>query len=150
MNHQNFTTRILVDQTPAEAFEAITNVRGWWSEVIEGGTERLNDEFTYHYQDIHRCTMRLVEVVPNERVVWLVVENYFNFTKDSKEWTGNKISFEISIKNNQTEIKFTHWGLEPAYECYPICHDSWTKYINGSLFSLITTGKGQPNGKETA
>ncbi|WP_316839495.1 SRPBCC domain-containing protein [Pedobacter gandavensis] len=148
MSNHNFTTTILVEQTPAEAFEAITNVRGWWSQEIEGGTERLNDEFTYHYQDIHRCKMKLIEVVPEERVVWKVLENYFNFTEDAKEWTGNKISFEISIKDNQTEIKFTHWGLAPSYECYQICFESWTHYIQDSLYSLITTGKGQPNLKE--
>jgi hypothetical protein len=29
-----------VKQTPEEAFTAINNVRGWWSEEIEGGTEK--------------------------------------------------------------------------------------------------------------
>lgn len=149
MSNHNFTTSILVDQTPQEAFDAVKNVRGWWSEEIEGGTERLNDEFTYHFQDIHRCKMRLTEVIPEERIVWDVLENYFNFTKDQKEWVGDKISFEIAVKDNKTEIKFTHWGLIPDYECYDICFDSWSKYIKNSLYSLITTGKGQPNPKET-
>ncbi|MCX2449778.1 SRPBCC domain-containing protein [Pedobacter sp. PLR] len=148
MSNHNFTTTISVDQTPQEAFDAIVNVRGWWSEEIEGGTEKINDEFTYHYQDIHRCKIRLVEVVPEERVVWLVLENYFDFTKDHTEWTGDKISFEISIKDNKTEIKMTHWGLVPTYECYSICFESWNKFINESLYSLITTGKGQPILKE--
>lgn len=149
MSNHNFTTTILVDQTPREAFDAITNVRGWWSAEIEGGTEKLNDEFSYHYQDIHRCKMRLIEVVPDERVVWLVLDNYFNFTTDQSEWKGDKISFEISRKDNKTEIKFTHWGLVPDYECYQICFDSWRNYINNSLYQLISTGAGQPNAKET-
>ena len=49
MNKQDFTAAISVEKTPEEAFDAINNVRGWWSENIEGGTEKLGDEFTYRY-----------------------------------------------------------------------------------------------------
>ena len=145
MQNQNFTTAILVNQTPAEVFKAINNVRGWWSEEIEGSTDKLNDEFNYRFEDLHRCHMKLIEVIPDKKVVWLVMENYFKFTKDKSEWTGTKISFEISEKDNKTQIGFTHLGLVPAYECFDICSNAWTQYIQQSLFNLITTGKGQPN-----
>jgi hypothetical protein len=92
--------------------------------------------------------MKLIEVIPDKKVVWLVLDNYFNFTEDKTEWTGIKIEFEISEKENKTQVHFTHWGLVPAYECYDICFDGWSNYINNSLRSLITTGKGQPNPKE--
>jgi hypothetical protein len=101
----DFTTTLLVDQTPEEVFNAINNVRGWWSEKIEGGTEKLNDEFTYHYKDAHISKMKLTEVIPNEKVVWLVMDNHFNFTKDKREWAGNKIVFEIRKKGNKTELQ---------------------------------------------
>ena len=39
MNDQNFTTAFSVDHTPEEAFDAISNVRGWWSEEIEGSVD---------------------------------------------------------------------------------------------------------------
>ena len=147
MTTPDFTTTLLVDQSPKEVFSAINNVRGWWSEEIEGSTEKLNDEFTYHYEDVHRCKMKLIEVIPNKRVVWLVMENYFKFTKDKSEWTGNEISFEITEKDNKTQIRFTQLGLVPAYECFDICQNAWSNYIHNSLRSLVTTGKGQPNGK---
>jgi hypothetical protein len=147
MNTPDFSTTILVDQTPKEAFDAINNVRGWWSEEIEGSTTTLNDEFTYHYEDVHNCKMKLVEVVPGKKVVWLVLDNYFKFTKDKTEWTGTKIIFDISEKDGKTQIRFTHQGLVPAYECFDICRDAWTNYIQNSLCNLITIGKGQPNGK---
>jgi hypothetical protein len=145
MNTPDFTTTILVDKTPKEAFNAINNVRGWWSEEIEGSTGQLNDEFSYHYQDVHYCKMKIIEFIPNEKVVWLVLDNYFKFTKDKNEWTGTKISFEISKKDKKTQIRFTHLGLVPEYECFDICSNAWSQYIQQSLLSLITTGKGQPN-----
>jgi hypothetical protein len=148
MKTKDFTTTILVDNTPAEAFKAITNPRGWWSEEIEGGTEKLNDEFTYHYKDVHNCRMKLIEVIPNEKVVWLVLDNYFSFTKDKTEWKGTKIIFEISEKDGKTQVRFTHQGLVPAYECYDICSNAWSEYATQSLRNLITKGKGNPNKKE--
>jgi uncharacterized protein YndB with AHSA1/START domain len=141
----DFTTTLVVEQTPEEVFNAINNPHGWWSEEIEGGTDKLNDEFTYRYEDVHHCKMKLIEVVPNKKVVWLVLENYFKFTKDNSEWTGTKISFEISEQDNKTQIRFTHLGLVPEYECYEICRDAWSSYIHHSLRTLITTGNGQPN-----
>ncbi|MEP7163523.1 MAG: SRPBCC domain-containing protein [Ferruginibacter sp.] len=147
MTTSNFTTTILVDQTPKEVFNAINNVRGWWSEEIEGDTGKLNDEFSYHYEDVHRCNIKLVEVIPNKKIVWLVLDNYFSFTKDKHEWKGNKIIFEITEKDNKTQLIFTQLGLVPEYECYDICQNAWSTYIQKSLRSLISTGKGQPNGK---
>jgi len=147
MKPSNFTTTLLVDETPEEVYNAVNNVRGWWSQEIEGDTDKLNAEFIYHYKDVHISKMKITEFVPGKRITWLVMENYFNFTNDKNEWKGNKIIFEINQKGNKTELQFTQEGLVPAYECYDVCHDAWTNYIQKSLRSLITTGKGQPNPK---
>ncbi len=148
MTEKNYTATITVDRSPKEAFDAIRDVRGWWSEEITGSTEKLGDEFKYHYQDMHRCTMKLVEVVPNKRVAWLVTDNFFSFTEDKTEWKNTKVIFDIAKKGGKAEIRFTHEGLVPAYECYNVCSDAWGSYIRGSLKSLIETGKGSPNAKE--
>ena len=148
MSSPNFATAFAVDKSPEEAFNAIKNIRGWWSEEIEGSTDKVGDEFTYHYKDIHRCTMRLTEAVPGKRVVWLVLDNYFDFTEDKSEWKGTTIRFEISRKGDKTEVCFTHLGLVPEYECFDVCSTSWGSYINGSLKRLINTGKGHPNQKD--
>ena len=143
--NKDFTTTIVVDQNPKQVFDAVTNPRAWWSEEIEGGTSKLNDEFHYHYKDVHRCTIKLTEVVPEKKVVWDVLDNHFSFTKDQSEWIGNKIIFEISKKGDKTQLVFTQQGLVPAYECYDICQNAWTGYIQNSLKDLITKGEGQPN-----
>jgi hypothetical protein len=148
MSNQDFTTTILVDQTPEQAFNAINNVRGWWSEEIEGSTNKLGAVFNYHYEDVHRCKMKITDFVPNQIVVWSVLENYFKFTQDKTEWTGTKCVFEITEEGGKTRIRLTHQGLVPEYECFDICKDSWTNYTQHSLRLLITTGKGKPNGKD--
>lgn len=148
MENNNFKTSITVDQPPAEVFAAINNVRGWWSDNIEGRTLEVNDEFIYQYKDVHQCKMRVVESEPGKRVVWLVLENQFNFTKDKNEWKGNRIVFDISQKDGKTQLDFTQIGLVPTYECFDVCSDAWSSYIRGSLNNLITTGKGQPNTRE--
>ncbi len=148
MENNDFSTVIQVAQSPAAAFNAIQNFRGWWSEEIEGKTDQLNETFFYHYKEVHLCRIKLVESVPEKRLVYLVVDNEFNFVKDKSEWVGTKLIFDLLPGVNNTKIVFTHVGLGPAYECYNVCQDAWTGYIQGSLKNLITTGTGRPNGKE--
>lgn len=148
MKNQNFSTGFLADQSPEEVFRAINNVCGWWSEHIEGDTDRVGAVFYYHYQDIHRCTFKITEFVPGRKVVWHVLQNYFSFVEEKTEWTGTDVVFEIARKNDQTEVRFTHVGLVPEYECHEVCTDAWSTYINHSLFDLITKGKGDPTLKD--
>jgi uncharacterized protein YndB with AHSA1/START domain len=148
MSNQNFTTNITVDQSPSAVFDAINNPRGWWSEEIEGDTDHLGGEWTYHFQDVHRCTLKIVEFNPGKRVVWQVLANDFDFTKDKSEWVGTTIVFDISLVGGSTHVRFSHEGLVPAYECYDVCKNAWTDYIQNSLFNLITHGKGNPNPRE--
>jgi len=148
MNDKNLTTSFTVDQTPEEVFAAINNVRGWWSGEIEGGTVKLGDEFTYRYKDIHYSKQKITGLIPGKKVVWLVLDSQLNFVKDKNEWNGTTITFEIAKKGDKTEVRFTHVGLVPDHECYDACSNAWGSYVNGSLRSLIATGKGAPNQKE--
>ncbi len=59
MKTKDYTTTFTVDQSPEEVFDAVNNVRGWWSEEIDGSTDKLGAEFKYHYKDIHQGKRRL-------------------------------------------------------------------------------------------
>ncbi|MFD2164600.1 SRPBCC domain-containing protein [Paradesertivirga mongoliensis] len=148
MDNKSYTATILVDQDPATAFNAITNFRAWWSEEIGGNTDQLNGVFFYHYKDVHLCKIKLIEIIPEKKLVYQVLENEFSFTEDKTEWVDTRLVFEITSEGGKTKVQFTHEGLVPDYECYDVCFEAWTGYIKKSLYSLITTGKGEPNPAE--
>lgn len=121
MENNDLTFTLLVNQSPAEVFNAIANVRGWWSETVEGGTENEGDEFIYRHGDIHYSKQKLMEVVPGKKVVWLITDSLLTFIKDKAEWNGTTVSFDITGKDGQTELLFTHHGLTPQLECFTMC-----------------------------
>ena len=144
MTNQDFTTTIRVEQTPAEAYSAILNVRAWWSglyaESFEGSSEKPGDEFSFLAGGgVHYTKQKLVELVPNKKVVWLVTEANLSFVDKTDEWEGTRISFDISEEAGKTKIVFTHIGLVPGFECYDSCAPAWTQYIQERLTAAITT-----------
>ena len=150
MNTIDFTTVFSVHQTPEEVFDAINNVTGWWTENLKGKSNKLNDEFEVRFGDVHYSKQKLIEVIPNKKIVWLVTDSKLNFIKDKSEWTNTKIVFDISKKGDKTEVCFTQLGLVPEIECYNACSNAWSDYIQNSLRSLITIGKGNPARKEAS
>jgi hypothetical protein len=143
VDERSFTTAFLVDQSPFEVFAAVTNVRGWWTGEVKGKSLKVGDEFTFRYEDLHRSTQRVVEVIPEKRIVWLVTEAHLGFAESPAEWKGTRVVFDISKKGSKTELRFTHEGLVPSFECFDACHEGWTFYVEGSLRKLITTGRGE-------
>jgi hypothetical protein len=148
MKNQDYSVSITVNATTQEAFKRINSVTKWWTENLKGSSEKLNDEFTVRFGDVHMSKQKLVEIIPDKKVVWLVTDSRLNFIKDKQEWNGTKISFEISEKNNKTQVRFTHHGLIPEIECFDACSNAWGDYITNSLRKLINTGKGEPTPKE--
>jgi len=145
---RDLTMTFTIDKSPQEVFDAINNVRGWWSDDIDGSTEKLGARFKYRYKDMHHSTQKIIELVPGKKVAWRVVDSQLNFVKDKGEWNGTDIVFDIARKDNKTELRFTHVGLVPALECYGACEEGWGFYIKDSLRSLIKTGEGRPERKE--
>lgn len=143
MKSKDFTTSMVVEQPPDEVFHAIKNVRRWWSENIEGKTDELMSEFT-HRDRYLLATFRIAALTP-QRIVWEVATSHCNkFLDHMDEWEGTKIIFEIIETSDQSQVRFTHQGLIPQFECYEVCSKAWDYFIRVSLKSLIETGKGDP------
>ena len=143
MQAADYTTTLVVDETPIEVFNAINNVRGWWSGEIEGETDKPGAEFTYKVPGAHRSRQKITEFIPNKRIVWRVTDASLNYVKDESEWKDTEMWFEIAKKGDKTELRFSHKGLVPAFECYDGCSSAWGILVNGNLRNLIKTGEVQ-------
>ena len=146
MTTPDFTVTLLADKTPEEVFNAVINVRKWWhgyySEEIEGHTENLHDEFIFRAGNgIHYSKQKLIEVIPNKKIVWLITDSKLSFLENTREWTGTKIMFDISKKERKTQLVFTHEGLVPESECNDSCSPAWAQYLQNKLLPLINRKK---------
>jgi hypothetical protein len=138
-NNQNFSTIILVDKSPEDVFNIINNVHGWWSARIKGNTVNLHDEFMVDFGS-HWWAFKIIEAVPGQKMVWQVTGSYMPWNEDQHEWTGTRVSFEISTRGAETQVRFTHIGLVPKFSCFQGCSKGWTGYIDISLKNLINIG----------
>jgi hypothetical protein len=121
-------------QTPENIFETLIDVRKWWVELFEedikGNSKTLNDEFTFSAGNgLHYTKQKLIELVPNQKITWLVTESNLSFTEKTDEWTNIKFGFEISKLGEKSKVTFVHYGLVPKFECYNNCAGAWTQYL---------------------
>ena len=144
MKNQDYTATLTVDASAKEVFNSINDVTKWWTDELKGSSKKLNDEFTVQFADMHVSTQKIVEFLPDKKVVWLVTASNLSFITQKDEWTNTSISFEIVEQGNKTQLTFTHIGLVPAIECFKDCTKGWDYYFKGSLFKLLTEGKGTP------
>lgn len=144
MKNKNFTATIEVAKSPQEVFNHLTNdVANWWGgSDLTGSSKQLNDEFIIDHPGTHYSKQQLIEVIADQKIVWLVTESKLSWLqKDTGEWTNTKMIFEIISKGDKTVLRFTHEGLIPEKECYEKCEQGWNMVIQDWLFNFITTGE---------
>jgi hypothetical protein len=143
MNNQSYSATIEVARSPKDVFSHIVDVSKWWGgEDLKGQSAKLNDEFIIEHVGAHYSKQKLIEVIQNKKVVWLVTESHLDWLENNKEeWANTKLVFEITPKGDMTELKFTHEGLVPGMECYERCSEGWGTVIKDYLFNFIITGK---------
>jgi len=139
LKDHSYSATIEVALSPQEVFANINDVSKWWTKDFEGQSTNLNDEFIICPDCGHYSKHKLVEVIPDKKVVWLVTDSKPDWVENDKyEWTNTKMIFEISPKGDMTELKFTHEGLVPGQECYTNCVEGWDMFIKGSLYNIMT------------
>lgn len=145
MDHKNFQFSITTSKNVSQIFNHLIDPKNWWvglfGETIEGKSKEINDEFSFKAGDaVHYSNQKLIELVTNRKIVWLVTESNLSFLKNTNEWAGTKINFDVESVGDKTKVIFTHDGLVPQLECYNSCTNAWTQYLQ-NLNADLNDGK---------
>ena len=73
-----------------------------------------------------------------------MIDSYQGWHDDHTEWVGTKIVWEVLPKADSIEVKMTHVGLVPEFECFDQCRLGWDYLIGKSLLNFLNTNKGVP------
>jgi len=142
MTSKDFTVTITVAGSTQDVFKQIGEVSSWWTTDFEGSSVNLNDEFVISHGDPHYSKHKLVEIIPDKRMVWLITDSRLSWLERNKhEWTGTKMIFELTPDGDKTVVRYTHEGLVPGMECYERCSQGWEMVIKERLFKFLSEGK---------
>lgn len=131
----NYSVAIGVSKSPHEVFNHLINdVSKFWPEEFEGACSKLNDEFLFTTGDSHYSKNKVIELVPDKKIVWLVTDSIRK--TDNYSWTGTKMIFELSSKDNNTQLKFTYDGVVAANESARLA-EICNFVIKENLYNLI-------------
>lgn len=135
MKKESFSYSFVTSKPATEVFRILLDVKRWWSglyeETIDGKSQKTGDEFTFKAGGgVHYSKQKLVELIPDQKIEWLVTESVLSFLKHRGEWNDSMIRFELAADGKNTRVTFTHEGLVPQIECYDSCASAWTNYLD--------------------
>ncbi len=95
---------------PANAvFNHIIELSKWWPEDFVGGEIKLNEEFVLKVGDEHFSKNKVIELLPDRKLVWITTESVRK--SDGYDWSNTKFIFELTPKGDNTELRFTYDGV---------------------------------------
>src|SRR5580692_4662631 len=115
---KDFHLSISTNISAKEAFKKIAKVGDWWLTSFKGKALKVNDVFSVIAGDHGNVHFRIIEALPNKKIVWLVADSHLGHYKDKEEWKNTKMVFELTETIGKTKIDFTHVGLTRDLECY--------------------------------
>jgi uncharacterized protein YndB with AHSA1/START domain len=120
------------------AFADAAGVAQWWTDDVRGDGGKGGKLAFYFGGDEAAATMRVTELVPDERVVWEVLDG-------PAEWVGTTIAFDVypGPGEQETVVKFTHAGWREPVEFMHHCSTRWAQFLLG-LKDGAETGAWRP------
>lgn len=130
--------RVLIRADRAKIYHALVaeeGLSGWWTTDCTARPE-VGFVNEFRFGKLIRNKMKVVGLEPGRRVEWECIESV-------REWTGTRIVFEITEKENLNFLNFSHTGWPEEGELFAKCNFNWGRYLK-SLKDLCETGKGSP------
>jgi uncharacterized protein YndB with AHSA1/START domain len=139
--------RIGIKAPLAEVYNALSTRDGlaaWWTGNTQGDGKpgsAIRFSFSAGGADIGFFDMKVLELKPATRVLWQVADG-------PADWLGTRVSFDLAQSGEHSIVMFKHTGWKAPVEFMHHCSTKWAIYLM-SLKSLLETGKGQPNPRDT-
>jgi uncharacterized protein YndB with AHSA1/START domain len=122
-----------------DVYKTLTTIKGlsgWWTTNTKGESDKVGGVIEFRF-GAGGFDMKVIELQPNKRVVWEVVEG-------PEDWLGTKIIWELKQEGEYIIILFKHQGWREPTESMHHCSTKWAVFLV-SLKSLVETGKGAPD-----
>jgi uncharacterized protein YndB with AHSA1/START domain len=139
--------RIGIESSRDEVYKALTTregLAGWWTEDTKGESKVggvIQFHFTADGKELGGFDMKVLELRPDQRVLWEVVGG-------PEEWIGTKVSWELKQEDGFAIVLFKHQDWKEPVEFMYHCSTKWAIFLM-SLKSLVETGKGAPSPHDT-
>jgi uncharacterized protein YndB with AHSA1/START domain len=112
-----------------KVFQAITDRQGldaWWGPALNGEPQvGYVVEFAHFGVGNPPLQMRIMDLVPNERLLWRCVSDFIDPGNPASEWLGTRILFELEEGDGVTVLQFLHTGWPKESRWYGFCNYQW-------------------------
>ncbi len=138
--------RVGIKSSVYQVYQALATpagVAGWWTRDAHGAAEvggRLRVRFHADGREIGAFDLKLLELLPAQRVLWHVIEG-------PPEWIGTEIRFQLEQQGEHAIVLFKHEGWKEAGDFMHHCSTKWALFLM-SLKSLLETGTGAPSPRD--
>jgi uncharacterized protein YndB with AHSA1/START domain len=98
------------------AYQAVATRDGlaaWWTNDTRGDSE-VDGILEFRFSHRGGFDMKVLELVPGERVVWKVVDG-------PKEWIGTRVRWDLRREDDYTIVNFKHEGWKEPVEFMHHC-----------------------------
>jgi len=133
--------RVVMSAPLDRVYSAIATKEGlsdWWTrDGVRGqASEGSTIEF-YFGQPDPAAVMEVTRLSPDGNVSWTCVGG-------ADEWIGTRLTFDLTAKDDETVVLFTHADWRSPSEFMAHCSARWAYFLL-SLKSYVETGKGTPS-----
>jgi uncharacterized protein YndB with AHSA1/START domain len=132
--------RVVISAPLERVYEVVATKEGisqWWTRdgVRGDSSEGSKIEFYFGSPD-PSAVMEVTRLDLDRHVSWHCV-------KGADEWVGTKIAFDLTQKDGETVVMFSHADWRDPSEFMAHCSARWAYFLL-SMKSLVETGKGTP------
>jgi uncharacterized protein YndB with AHSA1/START domain len=132
--------RVAISAPLGSVYDAVATTEGvseWWTRDGVRGESREGSRLQFFFgQPEPAAVMEVTRLDPAGRVDWNCVEG-------AEEWVGTKLAFDLTHKEDETVVLFTHADWRSPSEFMAHCSARWAYFLL-SLKNFLETGKGTP------